>query len=277
MANLPGIRIRGNNVFGAVSDNPLATGSITFNSPNLADLPTVAGNHAIITLDPLRQYGFPEIVMVTAHTASATVATIQRGMYGTTARTHPQNTFWAHAAVEDDFLEVDTTATRPTDNYQGQLIFDTDRNAYVGRATSQVWQEVMQLGAWDLWSPTLVGLTGGTNTVRQWTRMGRTIYYRFKYVLAGAGFATNPSFTLPVPPAADYVGQDIPIGHAAFADNGTATFPGVVIHSGASVAQFQAFNAAGTYALGNAPTASVPFTWAINDYVYAWGTYEAAT
>lgn len=137
MANLPGTRIRSNNIFGSITDNPLTAGAALFNSPSLADMPAVtAGNHLIVTLDPLRQYGFPEIVMVTAHTASATVASIQRGMYGTTARTHPQNTFWAHAAVTNDFIEIVTSVTRPSDPYRGQTIFETDTDRIVTRDSS---------------------------------------------------------------------------------------------------------------------------------------------
>ena len=268
-------RIRGNNAFGLTTDNPLTAGATSFNSAGLANLPTIATQHAIVTLDPLRQFGEPEIVVVTAHTGAATVATISRAAYGTVARSHPQNTLWVHAPVTEDYTLIVTSSTRPSDPYRGQMIFEYDTDKFVARSILDVWQDVLPLGAWISWTPTLVGLTGGTATAK-YSRHGRTIFYRFKYVLAGAGFGSNPSFTLPVTANAEYTGQDFPIGHAAFADNGTATFPGVTIASSSTVAQFQVYNAAGTYALGNAPTATVPFTWAANDYVYAWGTYEAA-
>lgn len=129
---LPGSRIRKNGVFGTTTDNPLTAGAATFNSAALADLPVVTGNHAIITLDPLKQFGNPEIVMVTAHTAAATVATITRGMFGTVARSHPVNTLWVHAAAQDDFIEIFTSSTRPADQYEGQFGYETDTNKLVG-------------------------------------------------------------------------------------------------------------------------------------------------
>jgi len=127
-----GSRIRANNVFGSVDDNPLSSGALVLTSNQLTLLPTVAGNHAIITLDPLRQFGDPEIIVVTAHTGGATVATITRGAYGTTPRAHPQGTFWTHAIVTEDVITVATSSTRPSDPYEGQMIFETDTNRLVG-------------------------------------------------------------------------------------------------------------------------------------------------
>lgn len=137
-----GARIRANSVFGTVSDNPLSPGATTFNSNQLVLLPVVIGNHAIITLDPLRLYGDPEIVIVTAHSAASTVATIQRGAYGTSAREHPSTTVWVHALIDEDCIEILTSASRPSDPYRGQMIFETDTNRFVGRSTTDVWQQL---------------------------------------------------------------------------------------------------------------------------------------
>lgn len=130
MPVFPGIRIRSNNVFGVTLDAPLTAGATVFNSLTLSDLPVVASDHAFVTLDPLRQFGDPEIVMVTIHTVSSTVATIQRGMFGTTPRSHPVNTLWAHAALNDDYVAIVTSGTRPTDQYEGQLIYEMDTDSY---------------------------------------------------------------------------------------------------------------------------------------------------
>lgn len=68
--------------------------------------------HLTITLDPGATAGAPEIIYVTAHTASATTATILRGQEGTTARSHAQNTPWVHGATARDFTPTAwTTAT----------------------------------------------------------------------------------------------------------------------------------------------------------------------
>lgn len=125
-------RVRDNNVFGTTDDNPLTAGATSFNSSGLINLSVVAAKHAVITLDPLRQYGNPEIIIVTAHTVSATIVTITRGAYGTTARAHPQGTLWVHAPLDEDFIEIVTSGTRPTDPYEGQFIFETDTNKLYG-------------------------------------------------------------------------------------------------------------------------------------------------
>jgi len=129
-----GSRVRDNNVYGITTDNPLTAAATTFNSVGLANLGViVAGTtHAVVTLDPLREFGNPEIVVVTVHTASATVATITRGQYGTAARSHPQGTTWVHAPIDEDFIEILTAATRPSNPYEGQFIFETDTNKLVG-------------------------------------------------------------------------------------------------------------------------------------------------
>lgn len=127
-----GPRIRANNVFGTTTDNPLTAGAVTFNSAGLANLPVVSSAHAVVVLDPKRVHGEPEIVVVTAHTAAATVATIVRGQYGTVARSHPQGTAWAHVPVDEDYIEILTSGTRPSNPYEGQFIFETDTNKLVG-------------------------------------------------------------------------------------------------------------------------------------------------
>lgn len=130
MATLPGIRIRDNGVFGTITNDPLSSVGITITSEELPELGVVSGNHAILTLDPYREFGEPEIVMVTTHTASSTSATVQRAMYGTTARTHQAGTFWVHAAADADFIDIVTSSTRPVDIYEGQMIYETDNNAF---------------------------------------------------------------------------------------------------------------------------------------------------
>lgn len=128
-----GSRVRANNVFGLVADNPLTAGSPTLNSSGLVNLPSIsASQHAIIVLDPLRVNGAPEIVVVTAHGALSATATITRAQYGTVARSHPSGTMWMHTPVDEDYIEILTAATRPTNPYEGQFIYETDTNKLVG-------------------------------------------------------------------------------------------------------------------------------------------------
>lgn len=122
-----GPRIRANNVYGILNDTLLAA-STTMTSVGLSVLPVVALAHAVIVIDPKRMFGEPEIVVVTEHLAGNTAATILRGQYGTAARTHAINTPWAHIAIASDYTEMVTSTTRPSNPYEGQLIYETDTN-----------------------------------------------------------------------------------------------------------------------------------------------------
>ena len=129
-------RLRGNNVFGTTTDNPLTNVATTMNSAGLANLPAVvAPDVAMITLDPNRVNGAPEIVQVTAHTASATSATIVRAQEGTAARQHNSGTFWVHAATAVDHRPYSppscrvnrTTAQTLTTGVAADITFDAER------------------------------------------------------------------------------------------------------------------------------------------------------
>lgn len=125
-----GPRVRTDNVFGTTTDNPLTNVATTLNSAGLTNLAAVSSAHAVIILDPLRASGAPEVVIVTAHTASASSATVTRGAYGTSARQHASGTLWVHAPTREDFIQILTAATRPSDPFEGQLIYETDTDRY---------------------------------------------------------------------------------------------------------------------------------------------------
>lgn len=129
-------RLRSNNVFGTITDNPLTNVATSLNSAGLANLIAVTGSDtAVITLDPNRVNGAPEIVYVTAHTASATSATILRGQEGTAARQHPSGTFWVHAPTTVDHRPYSpptcrvfrTTAQSIPHNVETAIAFDSER------------------------------------------------------------------------------------------------------------------------------------------------------
>lgn len=106
------IRTRTNFAGGLVEDAPLLVGATTLTSAGLASLPVIdTTNHAAIILDPDGIEGSPEIVWVTAHTASATTATIARAQEGTTDREHRQDTPWVHTATASDFGDTWVTYT----------------------------------------------------------------------------------------------------------------------------------------------------------------------
>jgi hypothetical protein len=103
------IRVRQNFLGGKVDDNPLTSGATTLTSSALAAMVAIGSTqHLPIVLDPDGIFGAPEIAYVTAHSASATTATILRAQEGTTARAHQQDVDWVHAPTTTDFALTGT-------------------------------------------------------------------------------------------------------------------------------------------------------------------------
>jgi hypothetical protein len=92
---------------GVTTDNPLLIGATSFNSTALAALPVIAAPDVMyVTLDPEGVDGAPEIVTITAHSSSATSATITRAAQSTTARQHLVGTAWSVAPTQADMDEL---------------------------------------------------------------------------------------------------------------------------------------------------------------------------
>jgi hypothetical protein len=58
--------------------------------------------------------------------------------------------------------------------------------------------------AWLTWTPTFANLSGGTLNYAKYIQIGKTVHYRLKYTLAGAGMGTAPTFTAPTSLHSDY-------------------------------------------------------------------------
>lgn len=99
-------RVRANFVAGALSASLTSTGT-SMSSAALADLPAIgATEHAAISLftaDGDGRITAKEVVYVTAHTASATTATIARGKEGTTGVAWASGDKWEHAPTALDY------------------------------------------------------------------------------------------------------------------------------------------------------------------------------
>lgn len=271
-----GSRIRTDNVFGTVTDNPLTAGALTLNSAGLVNLAAVASNHAVIVLDPLRAAGAPEIVIVTAHTAAASSATITRGAYGTTARSHAAGVLWVHAPTTEDTIRIVTSGTRPSDPYRGQLVFETDTNSYVGRDTSDAWQTAVQMGAWTAFTPTLTQSATVTKTVTyaKYVRLGRVISANISVVVTGAGTASNAIVAgLPVAVATGVT--MLGVGYIYDASANAVYKATVEVGSPTTSALFRPASATGNDFLG----ANAPMTAALasGDLIVYAVTYEAAS
>jgi hypothetical protein len=132
-------------------------------------------------------------------------------------------------------------------------------------------------GAWTSWTPSFTNLSGGTLNYAKYTQVGKTILYRIKYTLGGAGVSGSISFSLPVNLTADYVANDSLVGDVTYLDTGNARYTGVVAAgSTASTLSIRAINASGTYSAVADLSATVPFTWGNTDVILVAGSYEGA-
>lgn len=273
MTVFAGKRVTANNVFGTVSDNPLTNVAVALNSAGLTNLPAVSGDHAILVLDPLRTAGAPELIVVTAHTASATVATVTRGAYGTTARQHLNGVMWVHAPTIDDVIRICTSSTRPADQYEGQLIYETDTDYVMGH-NGTAWEHGLKLGAWQTWSPTLTNITvgNGTQTAR-YVKIGRTVQWAWRLVLGStSAIGTLPTITVPL------VAVGTITGAAAIATDVGAGPYELLLREIAATSSLGFYRTSGvTATLDQAVSATVPFAWGATDVLEAAGAYEAAS
>jgi hypothetical protein len=234
-------RIRTNNVFGTTTDNPLTNVATTMNSAGLANLAAVTGSdEALITLDPNRVNGAPEIVRVTAHTGSATSATIDRAEFGTTAREHPAGTEWVHGAVA-------ATASDPDGDFGG---------------------------FWEAFTPSNTNVTIGNGTqVARTMRIGRTVFVHYSLVFGSTtAFSGNAQIGLPVPAASTiFNGMH---GSAYIIDSGTTERPATTRQASGSTTQVLIVHGVSGAGIVNATS---PMTWTTNDAVGFTLVYEAAT
>lgn len=99
---------------GVLSAAP-GSGGTTLTSGNFAFLPAIVAPQTMrIALDPDGSAGAPEIVLVTAHTASATSLTVVRGQetaFGAgAARAHAIDTVWRHVLTRASIIELTVPA-----------------------------------------------------------------------------------------------------------------------------------------------------------------------
>lgn len=128
------------------------------------------------------------------------------------------------------------------------------------------------------WVPTLGNMSGGTLNYAKYVQIGKTIFWRFKYTLAGAGISGAATFTLPVAANSDLTADtDNFIGNAAYIDSGTQLYRGSVIISSSTVAVFRLWTVSGANIIGTGSLGSTtPFTWGAADYLIASGNYDIA-
>lgn len=97
------LRVFANHIAGLVEDNPLLAAATTLTSAGLSSAPAIGTtNHMIVVFDPDGLTGAAFAKRITAHTASATTATIAATAFYGTARDIPRDTPWVHALIAED-------------------------------------------------------------------------------------------------------------------------------------------------------------------------------
>lgn len=132
--------------------------------------------------------------------------------------------------------------------------------------------------AWSAWTPTITGITvnNGTTTAR-YIQIGKTVYFSLNVVLGSTStVASDFAFSLPVTAQTGTPAYKT-VGNATFWDNSaSALFYGAVALQSATIGETIAWLASGTYVANTLMSSTVPFTWAVSDFINAHGFYEAA-
>ncbi len=159
---------------------------------------------------------------------------------------------------------------------------DSSFNDGTGIAVSAITPEKLLTGTgtthiWQTWTPTLVNLSGGTLNYAKYIQIGKTVFFRLKYTLGGAGVAGNVTFSTPTTINADMVASgEIIQGSVQFQDTGTASFFGSLRWSSSTTINILTHITTGTYPQSINLSSTVPHTWASTDIISCSGSYEAA-
>lgn len=182
--------------------------------------------------------------------------------------------------LTDDAAALDEQVAVPVKNITGQRLFAGQRVMVMFSPPSgAVVIGVIGGTGWITWTPTYTNLTigsGGTVSAR-WRYSDGSVKARFFFTYGtGSAVGTNPRISLPVPAAAGYFNATSVIGICMMVDSTAGSrFPGTMSWGDGDVMLPSPLNTAGTYALFQVVTASVPFTWATDDVLYCEVSYEA--
>lgn len=147
---MPTQRLRTNFLSGTTTSSLASSGSTaTVSSTAFANLPVVTSSSHHLPIVLGAETAAPEIVWVTAHTASATSVTVVRAREGSSIAAWTSGTTWQHGPLASDVTTVCTSGTRPalaSDGtnlpYHGQVIFESDTNkSYWYNASTAAWVE----------------------------------------------------------------------------------------------------------------------------------------
>jgi hypothetical protein len=130
-------------------------------------------------------------------------------------------------------------------------------------------------GGWTTWTPSWTNLTVGNGTVvARYQQIGKTVNYYLQFAMGSTSAVTGRIiWTLPVTPNQSFAGG---LGTAVIVDSGVGGFPGFLGGWSATQSYLSVTNTSGTYGTETNTSATVPMTWAANDFFFLNATYEVA-
>lgn len=163
---------------------------------------------------------------------------------------------------------ADTPARLAVGNNGETLVADSST------ATGLAWKTASAQYPVQTWTPTWTNFTVGNGVLNYayYVQIGKQIFFEMRFTLGStSSMGTDPYFTLP----------------AATISGVSSNFTGVLLDAGTasysptceaynSYCYFYAVNTSGAYANQASITATVPFTWAVNDRIYVSGSYLVA-
>lgn len=186
------------------------------------------------------------------------------------ALTAEHNRTGTHKNITTDTITVSSSTTLPAgDIGTADIAAGAITNAKLNTTAGELG------GVWLDWTPSFVNLSGGSITYAKYMTIGKTVFFRFKYTLGGAGVAGAVTFSTPTNITSGLSAtSDVIEGQVTMFDTGTADHPAVMRWATANTISVQSIDTSGAYAAAGVITNLVPHTWAATDIIAATGFYE---
>ena len=125
------------------------------------------------------------------------------------------------------------------------------------------------------WSSFTVTTTGSANMTFTGVECVVNKLVTFEIIGTSTGAATPP-FSVTLPETMTNLNSAVGIQVACLDDSASTWYYGSCIPSSGTVIRPRSFLATGTYVNSTGVSATVPFTWAVNDLIVISGTYRAS-
>jgi hypothetical protein len=154
----------------------------------------------------------------------------------------------------------------------GMTTYLEDTNTYEGYDGS-AWRQVVSIGAWTSYTPTLAGITLGNGTMSaRYALIGKTMHLRFDFTLGSTSAITGQArFSLPSGITTPFpLAEPVGVGNALIGSN----FSLIVTVNTTSQLTARIQRADATYLVSENTTSTTPGTWTTGSKLSARATME---